>query len=322
MRMKIGSFEWITPVCSAPMAGVTDKAYRLLAREFGCDLIWTEMVSDKALTYKNSKTLRILDILGEIQPIVVQLFGSDPEVMAEAAKLVVENGAQIIDINMGCPAPKIVKNCEGSALLKNLALAQSIAKAVVQAVSVPITVKFRLGWDAQNLVGTYLARMLEDVGVAALTVHGRTREQFYSGKADWNAIAEIKKSVKIPVIGNGDVWEPEDAEKMLEETGCDGVMIGRGALGNPWIFRRTVHYLRTGELLPAPSSVERLALAQRHLELLIQFKSEKIAIQEMRKHAAWYIKGLRDAARIREQIMSTKTFTEMSGVLEQYKLTL
>jgi tRNA-dihydrouridine synthase B len=294
----------------------------LLAREFGCDLIWTEMVSDKALTYKNSKTLRILDILGEIQPVVVQLFGSDPEVMAEAAKLVVENGAQIIDINMGCPAPKIVKNCEGSALLKNLALAQSIAKAVVQAVSVPITVKFRLGWDAQNLVGTYLARMLEDVGVAALTVHGRTREQFYSGKADWNAIAEIKRSVKIPVIGNGDVWEPEDAKKMLEETDCDGVMIGRGALGNPWIFRRTVHYLRTGELLPAPSSVDRLALAQRHLELLIQFKSEKIAIQEMRKHAAWYIKGLRDAARIREQIMSTKTFTEMSGVLEQYKLTL
>lgn len=304
------------------MAGVTDKAYRLLAREFGCDLIWTEMVSAKALTYKNNKTLQILDITGEKQPVVVQLFGSEPEVMAEAANLAVDRGAKIIDINMGCPASKVVKNCEGSALLKNLSLAQRVAAAVVKAVSVPVTVKFRLGWNADHIVGVQLARLLESAGVTALTVHGRTRDQFYSGNADWNAIAQIKNAVSLPVIGNGDIGEPQDAREMIRVTGCDGVMIGRGALGNPWIFRRTAHYLRTGELLSGPTANERINLAQRHMELLIKFKAEKVAVQEMRKHAAWYIKGLRDSARVREQIMNAKSYSDMDQVLEQYKNTL
>ncbi|MDA8441422.1 MAG: tRNA dihydrouridine synthase DusB [Peptococcaceae bacterium] len=320
--MKLGDFILNNLICSAPMAGVTDKAYRFLAREMGCDMLWTEMVSATALTYANSKTLQILDITGEIQPVVVQIFGSDPVTMARAATIVVERGAKIIDINMGCPAPKIVKNCEGSALLKNLPLAGKIASAVVEAVDVPVTVKFRLGWDASNLNGKEMAKVLEGVGVAAVIVHGRTRDQFYSGKADWGAIAEIKNSVGIPVIGNGDIWEPQDAQKMLETTGCDGVMIGRGSLGNPWIFNRTAQFLATGELQPPPSATEKIIMAKRHFSLLLEHKTEWVAVQEMRKHAAWYVKGLREAARIRDLVMATKTATDMLDVLDRYCFSL
>ena len=320
--MQLGEFYFKTPVCSAPMAGVTDKAYRVLAREAGCDLIWTEMISATALTYKNSKTFQMLDVSQESQPLVVQLFGSEPKVMAEAAKIAVANGARILDINMGCPATKVVKNCEGSALLKDLPRAQSIASAVVQAVEVPVTVKFRLGWDAATPVGIELAQLLEEVGVAALVVHGRTREQFYAGQADWREIAKIKKAVNIPVIANGDIWKPEDAKEMLEVTGCDGVMIGRGSLGNPWIFTRTVHYLASGDLLPGPTPEDKIKVALKHMQLLIRYKGEKVAIQEMRKHAAWYIKGLHDAARIRDLIMTAKEPCEMGAILEGYAASL
>ncbi len=315
--MRLGEFEFNYPVCSAPMAGVTDKAYRLLARELGSNLVWTEMISATALTYNNARTWQILDISGEEQPVVVQIFGSDPVIMARAAKLAEEQGAKIIDINMGCPAPKIVKNFEGSALLKDIPLAQKVASATVEAVKVPVTVKLRLGWDASSLVGVELAQALESVGVAALTVHARTREQFYAGKADWSAIAEIKKRVCIPVIGNGDIWEPEDARAMLMLTGCDGVMIGRGSLGKPWIFVRTSHLLETGELLPEPLPAARISMALRHLSLLTKIKGDK-AVQEMRKHVAWYTKGLRDAAKMRDVIMKTQTSGEMGQVLQQY----
>ncbi len=315
--MRLGEFEFNHPVCSAPMAGVTDKAFRLLAREQDCDLVWTEMISATALTYNNARTRQILDISGEQQPVVVQIFGSDPAVMAKAAKLAEEEGARIIDINMGCPAPKIVKNSEGSALLKDIPLAQRVASATVEAVKVPVTVKIRLGWAASSLVGAELAQALEGVGVAALTVHARTREQFYAGKADWNAITEIKNRVSIPVIGNGDIRDPEDARAMLALTGCDGVMIGRGSLGNPWIFARTTHLLHTGELLPEPLPAARISMALRHLSLLTKIKGEK-AVQEMRKHVAWYTKGLRDAAKMRDAIMKTQSSAEMSQVLLQY----
>lgn len=315
--MRLGHFEFNSPVCLAPMAGVTDKAFRLLAKKMGCDLVWTEMISAKALTYQNSKTLRILDIGGEKQPVVVQLFGAEPGVMAQGARIAVEQGAAIIDINMGCPAPKIVKNSEGSALLRTLPLATKVAEAVVRAVEVPVTVKFRLGWDPKSIVAGELARTLEDVGVAALIVHGRTRDQFYSGKADWEEITAVKRQVSIPVIGNGDIWGPLDAREMFRRTGCDGVMIGRGALGNPWIFARTAHFLRTGELLPAPDGAERIKMALRHFHLLVTFKGD-LAVQEMRKHCAWYTKGLRDAARIRELIMKTRTILEMNRVLDGF----
>jgi len=318
---QLGSYKFDKPVCSAPMAGISDKAFRLLLKEMGCDLVWTEMISAKALTYKNAKTFGILDVSREKQPVVVQLFGGEPEIMAEGAKLAVEQGAEILDINMGCPAPKVTKNCEGSALLKDLPLASQVAKAVAAVVRIPVTVKFRLGWEAGSLVAVELAKRLEHAGVSALIVHGRTRDQFYSGKADWQAIAEVKRAVNIPVIGNGDVWEPQDASLMLERTGCDGVMIGRGALGNPWIFARTRHFLQTGELLPGPDAKQRIEMAQRHLKLLLSFKGE-LAVQEMRKHAAWYIKGLRDAARIRELVMKAKTPEEMNGVLQEYKMRL
>lgn len=320
--MLLGSYTLNRPVCSAPMAGVTDKAYRKLAREMGCDITWTEMISATALIYGNKKTKQILDISNEDLPVEVQLFGSDPEVMAKAAYIAVAEGAPVIDINMGCPAPKVVKNCEGSALLKNLSLAGQIVEAVVKTVDVPVTVKFRLGWDSQNLIGVELAKRVQESGAAALIVHGRTREQFYSGKADWQAIAVIKNAVDIPVIGNGDIWTPEDAQKMLTLTRSDGLMIGRGSLGNPWIFKRVKHYLDTGELLPEPLPAERISVAKRHFDLLLDIKGDRIGVLEMRKHAAWYIKGLMGATKVRELIMAARTPQDMRSILDNYQETL
>lgn len=316
--MKIGNIQLANPVIAAPMAGVTDKAFRILAKEAGVGLVYTEMVSDMALIYNNQKTKTIMNLEYEKEPVCVQIFGSKPETMAQGAKLIEEAGAHIIDINMGCPAPKIVKNNEGSALMKDLDCAERIVKAVVQAVKVPVTVKMRKGWDDQSVNAMELAQRVEAQGAAAVTVHGRTRSQFYSGQADWEIIAKVKKVVKIPVTGNGDIWQPQDAKRMMDETGCDAVMIGRGAQGNPWLFKRTVHYLETGELLPEPDGYEKLRTAIRHFELLYEDKGERVAVREMRKHAAWYIKGLRDATNVRDEINRATTKEEVIRILTEY----
>ncbi len=313
--MKIGSVQLENSVVAAPMAGVTDKAFRILAKEAGCGLVCTEMVSDQALLYGNPKTLKLLDLSGEMPPVCVQIFGSQPAFLARAAQLAEERGAAIIDINMGCPTPKIVKNGEGAALMRDPAKAARIVREVAGAVSVPVTVKMRKGWDEGSVNAVEVAKRVEEAGAKAVTVHGRTRVQFYSGRADWQIIAEVKKAVRVPVIGNGDIWTPQDALAMLVETGCDGVMIGRAALGNPWIFSRTVHYLKTGEILPEPSLEERVSAALRHACLLAEIKGEKIAVLEMRKHASWYIKGVRGAAGLREKIVRAQGIDELKEIL-------
>lgn len=315
--MKLGRYEFKVPVFLAPLAGVTDKAFRETVRAVGGDYVWTEMISDKALTYQNSRTLNMLDLTGEAEPRIVQLFGSEPETMARAALLALECKANVIDINMGCPAPKIVKNNEGSALLKDLPRAQAIASAVVQAVNVPVTVKMRLGWNDDQIVAIELAKMLESVGVQMLTVHARTREQFYSGHADWAWICRVKQEVRIPVIGNGDVVNAADARRMIEQTGCDGVMIGRGALGNPWLIPRTQHYLRYGTLPPEPPNEERFSVAMQHFDRVLHYKGERIGLNEMRKHAVWYIKGVRNAAQLRDEIMQTRSSDEMRAIFSR-----
>lgn len=318
MTLKIGNIELPHCVLPAPMAGVTDKPFRLLVREFDCTLVYTEMVSDNALVMGTRKTKAILDLTGESSPIAVQLFGSDPVTLARAARIAEEEGASLIDLNMGCPTPKIVKNGEGAALMRNPELASQIVSAVRAAVSVPVTVKLRKGWDENSVNAVEIARLAESCGASAVTVHGRTRDQFYSGAADWTIIKAVKQSLKIPVIGNGDIWKPEDARQMLEQTGCDGVMIGRGALGNPWLFRRTIHYLKTGELLPEPTLEERKDTSLRHLELMVAHKGEKVAVREMRKHLAWYLKGLPGAARARVLINKAGTVAEHREIMNSF----
>ncbi len=315
--MKLGNYEIEVPVFLAPLAGVTDKAFRETVCAVGGEYVWTEMISDKALTYQNSRTLNMLDLTGEPEPRIVQLFGSDPDIMAGAALLAIECSANIIDINMGCPAQKIVKNGEGSALLRDLPRAQAIAAAVVRAVNVPVTVKIRLGWNDDEIVAINLAKALESVGVQMLTVHARTREQFYSGYADWEWIRRVKEEVGIPVIGNGDVFKPEDAVRLIEQTGCDGVMIGRGALGNPWIIPRTQYFIKHGKILPEPLIEERIQVALEHFERLLSYKGERIGLNEMRKHAVWYIKGVKKAAQLRDEIMQTRAPEEMRTILSR-----
>ncbi len=315
--MKLGNYELGVPVFLAPLAGVTDKAFRETVCAVGGEYVWTEMISDKALTYQNSRTLDMLDLRGEAEPRIVQIFGSDPATMARAAQLAIDCSANVIDINMGCPAQKIVKNGEGAALLKDLSRAQAIASAVVKAVNVPVTVKMRLGWNDDEIVATELAKGLESVGVQMLTVHARTREQFYSGQADWGWIGRVKKEVSIPVIGNGDVFIPEDAVRLIEQTGCDGVMIGRGALGNPWLIPRTQHFLKSGILLSEPLMDERLQVALQHFERIVRYKGERIGLNEMRKHAVWYIKGVRKAAQLRDEIMHSRSAEDMRSVLSR-----
>ncbi|CCO08688.1 tRNA dihydrouridine synthase DusB [Desulforamulus hydrothermalis] len=315
--MQIGSVKLPNPVIAAPMAGVTDRAFRIIAREMGCALAVTEMVSDLALLYANPRTYRMLDFRGEAFPLSVQIFGSQPDTMGQAAAIVVQRGANMIDINMGCPTPKIVKNGEGSALMKNPALAGKIVEAVVRAVpGVPVTVKMRKGWDEHSVNAVELARIVEAAGASAVTVHGRTRNQFYSGRADWDIIRQVKEALQIPVIGNGDIWAPRDAMRMLQETGCDGIMVGRAAMGNPWIFRDIVHFLATGEELPPPTTEERINTALRHLALMVESKGEQVAVFEMRKHAAWYTKGCRGAARIRESINKSQSRKEIEDILK------
>lgn len=317
--MRIGAIAVAEPaVALAPMAGVTDLPFRLLAKEMGCSLLYSEMVSYQGLLHDNCHTLDLLRIDDRERPLAIQIFGSEPAGMAAAARIVARAGADIVDINMGCPTPKIVKNGEGAALLRRPELAAAIMAAVVAAVDVPVTVKIRKGWDEASVNAVEIAALAERAGVAAIAVHGRTREQFYTGQADWDIIRRVKERVSIPVFGNGDVRTPQDAARLLAFTGCDAVMVGRAAQGNPWVFRQIRHYLEHGEVLPPPGLAERLAVLARHLAMLIAHKGEYTAIREMRRHAAWYTRGLPRAAEIRvrlNQAESREDFARILGAL-------
>ena len=322
MMVKIRNIQLDNPVVSAPMAGVTDAPFRKIIKEFHPGLLTGEMVSATALHYQGKKTYQLIEVSPDEHPISMQIFGSDPAIMAEAAQIVQDYGADIIDINMGCPVPKVVKNGEGAALLRNLPLAGAIIEAVVRSVQIPVTVKCRLGWDAEHLVAPELAKIAMECGVAAITVHGRTRDQFYQGKADWEQIARVKQSVNIPVIGNGDVDSPEAALRLMQQTGCDGVMIGRAALGRPWLFEQVGHFLKTGEVLSAPTLEEQFAIIKKHLHLQIAYAGEIRGVKEMRKHLSWYFKGLPGAAAMRDLVNSLNTLDEVERALSDYAMTL
>ena len=315
--LQIGSVTLPNNLILAPMAGVTDLPFRLLCKEQGAGLLCMEMVSAKAILYKNKNTEELLTIDPREKPVSLQLFGSDPDIMSEIAKQIEERPFDILDINMGCPVPKIVNNHEGSALMKDPAQAEKVLTAMVKAVKKPVTVKFRKGFNDQNINAVEFAKMAESCGVAAVAVHGRTREQYYSGKADWDIIRQVKEAVKIPVIGNGDVFTPEDAKRLLDETGCDGIMVGRGAKGNPWIFKRITHYLETGELLPGPTLMEVRDMILRHGKMLTEYKGEMIAMREMRSHMAWYTKGMRNSAALRCEINQVETLEGLAELLEK-----
>lgn len=314
--LRIGNVILSGNVLAAPMAGVTDKAARKIAKPFGPSLIYTEMVSGKALLYKNKKTENMLDLEEEEQPVAVQLFGHEPEVLAEIAQRVSLAGAKIIDINMGCPAPKIVNNGDGSAIMKNPYLAAETVKAVSKASSVPVTVKIRKGWDEQSINAVEVALAAEEGGAKAVTVHGRTRAQFYGGECDLDIIKAVKAAVKIPVIGNGDVTDGKSAEKMFAETGCDAVMIGRASQGNPWVFAEVINYLKNGSVLPTPDIKEKCAVMRKHLELLTLYKGEHIGILEARKHMAWYVKGIKEGTRLKERIFKASSKEDMNEIID------
>ena len=314
--MKIGNVELKNAIALAPMAGVTDLPFRLLCKEQGCGLMYTEMVSAKALLYKNRNTKPLLETRPEEEPVAVQLFGSDPEIMSEMALQLEEGPYAIIDVNMGCPVPKIVNNGEGSALMKDPKLAEQILTAMVKKLHKPVTVKFRKGFNDSNINAVEFAKMAESCGVAAVAVHGRTREQYYSGKADWDIIRQVKEAVSIPVLGNGDVFTPEDAKRMKEETGCDGIMVARGAKGNPWLFKRILHYLETGELLPPPTAEEVKRMIVRHGTLQTEFRGEEIAMREMRKHVAWYTAGFPHSSALRNDINQVETLEELERLVD------
>ena len=316
--MNIGNIELSAPLALAPMAGITDLPFRLICRRLGCGMTVSEMVSAKGMLYKNVKTTEMLRIDDGERPTAIQLFGSVPAELAEAARMVEASGADMIDFNMGCPVPKIVNNGEGSALMKNPQLAHDILAAMVKAVKIPVTVKFRAGWDDANRNAVEVARAVEAAGVSAVAVHGRTRQQFYEGKAEWSIIADVKQAVKVPVFGNGDIFTVADGLRMLEQTGCDGLMIGRGADGNPWLFTALAAALR-GEPLPQPPSLkERLAQAAEHLEMLSAYKNEVVAVKEMRRHISAYLKGMPHAAEFRGRFHKVDTQEQFSELLAEY----
>lgn len=314
--MNIGNVSLDNRVFLSPMAGVTDLPFRLICKQKGCGMLYTEMINAKALCYNDENTKKMTKIEDEEHPIAIQIFGSEPEYMGRATEILNSHSNEILDINMGCPAPKVIKNGDGSALMKNPKLAEEVMKAVVKNSTKPVTLKIRKGWDDNNINAVEIAKIAEQAGISALAIHGRTREQYYSGEADWDIIKEIKQSISIPVIGNGDVFEIEDAINLLEKTNCDAIMIGRGAQGNPWIFNRINHYMNTGEILPKPTAQEKINTAIEHMKLAVEEHGEYVAVREMRKHIGWYIKGLKNSARYRDEI---NKLTDCEAVITKLK---
>ena len=314
--MKIGNVEIENSLALGPMAGVTDLPFRLLCKEQGCGMLYTEMVSAKAILYKNKNTNILLNIDKAEHPIAVQLFGSDPDIMAEIGAKVAEGPCDFIDINMGCPVPKIVNNHEGSYLLTQPKLVEQILTKMVKAIKKPVTIKVRKGFKDGEIQAPEIARIAEAAGAAAVAVHGRTREQYYSGKADWDIIRQVKEAVKIPVIGNGDVTSPEAARQLVEMTGCDGIMIGRGAQGNPWIFRQILHWMETGEEEPKPDLEEVKAMILRHARMLVEYKGAYTGIREMRKHVAWYTAGYPNSAKLRARVNEIESLEALEHLIQ------
>lgn len=317
--MKIGKLTLDNKLVLAPMAGITDLSFRIICKEMGADLVFTEMVSGKGLYYKDKGTEVLTMIDKRERPVGMQIFGSDPEILAHIIKNDINNREEvdIIDINMGCPAPKIVKNQDGSALMKNPKLVRQILKEVKKVSEKPITIKIRMGWDQNSINALDIAKIAEEEGIDALTIHGRTRDMFYSGQADWEFIAKVKESVDIPVIGNGDVFEPEDAIKLLEQTKCDAVAIGRGCMGNPWIFQR-IKSLMEGKKQEKPKPEEVIAMAIKHLYMVCHLKGERVGVKEMRKHIAWYLKGMKNSNEVKNTVNTMENKEDVKKALEDY----
>lgn len=317
-KLKIGNVELENNLILAPMAGVTDLPFRLLCKEQGAALCCMEMVSAKGIYYNNKNTESLLTVDERERPVSLQLFGSDPEIMAAMAAKIEHRNFDILDINMGCPVPKVVNNGDGSALMKNPVLAGKIIEGMVKAIDKPVTVKIRKGFDDEHINAVEMAHVAQESGAAAIAVHGRTREQYYSGKADWSIIADVKQAVSIPVIGNGDILDAKDVIAMKEQTDCDGFMIGRGAQGNPWIFHQILHYFETGELIGKPPMEEMVKTMLRHAKLQIEFKGDYLGIREMRKHAAWYTAGYKGASKLRGRINDVESYDELEQLFEDF----
>lgn len=319
MSLKIGNVQLKGNLILGPMAGVTDLPFRLLCKEQGADFIYTEMVSAKGILYDNKNTESLLEVREEERPVALQLFGSDPVLMGEMAKKIEHRNFDVLDINMGCPVPKVVNNGEGSALMKNPKLAGEIIYQVARAINKPVTVKIRKGFQKDSSTAVELAKIAEQSGAAAVAVHGRTREQYYSGKADWEVIRQVKQAISIPVIGNGDLFTPEDVKQMYEETGCDGFMLARGARGNPWIFKQMKEYLNNGTIVEKPSIEELIAMIIRHGQLQVQWKGEYIGIREMRKHVAWYTAGYSKSAKLRRRVNEIEDMGSLVSLMKEYE---
>ncbi len=315
-KLKIGNVELPNNLILAPMAGVTNRPFRIICKKYGAGMVCTEMASSRAMFHNDLKTKRLLNTEGEERPISMQIFGSDEESMMYATEQI-SKIADIVDINMGCPAPKVVKNGDGSKLLLDLEKAEKILIAVVNKSTVPVTLKIRKGWDKENIVAVEIAKIAERVGISAITVHGRTRSEFYTGKADWDIIKKVKENVKIPVIGNGDVIDGETAKRMFEYTGVDGIMIGRGSFGKPWIFKEIMEYLENGKKIEEPTNQEKLEVIKQHIDLAVEEKGE-IAVKELRKHIAWYTKNLKNSSEFRNSINQIETKEELVNKLDEY----